>query len=109
VFADVTNDMAIAREEIFGPVLVLIGYADEDDAVRIANDSEYGLSAWVSGDPDRARALARRIRSGEVHLNGADTDFAAPYGGYRQSGNGREFGAAGFAEFLETKSILGFA
>ena len=90
-------------------MLVLIGYADEDDAVRIANDSEYGLSAWVSGDPARARALARRIRSGEVHVNGADTDFAAPYGGYRQSGNGREFGAAGFAEFLETKSILGFA
>ncbi|GAB7004957.1 aldehyde dehydrogenase family protein [Nocardioides sp. AN3] len=109
VFSHVTNDMAIAREEIFGPVLVLIGYHDEDDAVRIANDSEYGLSGWVSGDPERARRVARRIRSGEVHLNGADTDFAAPYGGYRRSGNGREFGAFGFEEFLETKSILGYA
>jgi len=109
VFADVDNSMTIAQEEIFGPVLAVIPYDSEDDAVRIANDSEYGLSAWVSGDPALARALARRIRSGEVHVNGADTDFAAPYGGYRQSGNGREFGAAGFAEFLETKSILGFA
>jgi acyl-CoA reductase-like NAD-dependent aldehyde dehydrogenase/cation diffusion facilitator CzcD-associated flavoprotein CzcO/acetyl esterase/lipase len=108
VFADVDNSMAVAREEIFGPVLVLIGYADEDEAVRIADDSDYGLSAWVSGDPERARALARRLRTGEVHVNGADTDFGAPYGGYRRSGNGREFGAAGFAEYLETKSILGF-
>ncbi|GAA2902441.1 hypothetical protein GCM10010472_70820 [Pseudonocardia halophobica] len=108
VFADVDNSMTIAREEIFGPVLVLIGYADEDEAVRIADDSDYGLSAWVSGEPDRARALARRLRTGEVHVNGADTDFGAPYGGYRRSGNGREFGAAGFAEYLETKSILGF-
>jgi aldehyde dehydrogenase (NAD+) len=109
VFSDVRNDMAIAREEIFGPVLVLIGYEDEDDAVRIANDSEYGLSGWVSGDPERARAMATRIRSGEVHVNGAGTDFAAPYGGYRKSGNGREFGAVGFEEYLETKSILGWA
>ncbi|WP_345383803.1 aldehyde dehydrogenase family protein [Pseudonocardia yuanmonensis] len=108
VFADVDNSMTIAREEIFGPVLVLIGYTDEDDAVRIADDSDYGLSAWVSGDAARARALAHRLRAGEVHLNGADTDFGAPYGGYRRSGNGREFGAAGFAEYLETKSILGF-
>jgi aldehyde dehydrogenase (NAD+) len=108
VFSHVTNDMTIARDEIFGPVLVLIGYDDEDDAVRIANDSDYGLSGWVSGDNGRALALARRIRSGEVHVNGADTDFAAPYGGYRQSGNGREFGATGFAEYLETKSILGY-
>nr|WP_240157816.1 aldehyde dehydrogenase family protein [Pseudonocardia broussonetiae] len=109
VFSHVDNAMSIAREEVFGPVLVLIGYEDEDDAVRIADDSEYGLSAWVSGEPGRARAVARRIRSGEVHVNGADTDFSAPYGGYRRSGNGREFGAAGFAEYLETKSILGFA
>jgi aldehyde dehydrogenase (NAD+) len=108
VFAHVTNDMSIAREEIFGPVLVLIGYKDEDDAVRIANDSEFGLSGWVSGEPARARALARRIRSGEVHVNGAGTDFAAPYGGYRKSGNGREFGIAGLEEYLETKSILGY-
>ncbi|MGD9961979.1 aldehyde dehydrogenase family protein [Nocardioides sp.] len=108
VFSHVTNDMRIAREEIFGPVVVLIGYEDEDDAVRIANDSVYGLSGWVSGDPERARALARRVRSGEVHVNGAGTDFTAPYGGYGQSGNGREFGVSGLEEYLETKSILGY-
>jgi aldehyde dehydrogenase (NAD+) len=108
VFADVTNDMTIAREEIFGPVMVLIGYDGEDDAVAIANDSLYGLSGWVAGSDERAKAVARRIRSGEVHVNGAGTDFSAPYGGYRQSGNGREFGEAGLEEYLETKSILGY-
>jgi aldehyde dehydrogenase (NAD+) len=107
VFADVSNDMAIAREEIFGPVLVIIPYEDEDDAVRLANDTDYGLSGYVSGDPERARRLARRLRSGMVHLNGAGLDFAAPFGGYKQSGNGREWGVEGFEEFLETKSIFG--
>ena len=107
VFADVTNDMRIAREEIFGPVLVIIGYEDDDDAVRIANDSPYGLSGYISGSHERALALAKRIRTGEIHLNGAGPDFDAPFGGYKQSGNGREWGAHGFAEFLETKSILG--
>ncbi|MEU5994627.1 aldehyde dehydrogenase family protein [Spirillospora sp. NPDC047418] len=108
VFSHVTNDMTIAREEIFGPVLVLIGYADDDDAVRIANDTPYGLSGYISGDADRARAMARRIRTGSVHLNGAGLDFNAPFGGYRQSGNGREWGEYGFEEFLETKAIMGY-
>jgi aldehyde dehydrogenase (NAD+) len=107
VFSHVTNDMTIAREEIFGPVLVLIGYEDDDDAVRIANDSVFGLSGYVSGSPERARAIARRIRTGNVHLNGAPSDLAAPFGGYKQSGNGREWGALGFEDFLETKAILG--
>jgi aldehyde dehydrogenase (NAD+) len=109
VFADVTNDMSIAREEIFGPVLVLIGYDDEDDAVRIANDSEYGLSGYVSGSPDRARILARRMRTGMVHVNGAPPDNRAPFGGYGASGNGREGGRYGLEEFLETKSIYGYS
>jgi aldehyde dehydrogenase (NAD+) len=108
VFAHVTNDMTIAREEIFGPVLVMIGYEDEDDAVRIANDTPYGLSGYISGDPDRAKRLARRIRSGNVHLNGAPGDYNAPFGGYKQSGNGREWGEYGMEEFLETKAILGY-
>jgi aldehyde dehydrogenase (NAD+) len=108
VFSHVTNDMTIAQQEIFGPVLVLIGYEDDDDAVRIANDTVYGLSGYVSGSPERAKAIARRIRSGNVHVNGAGPDFNAPFGGYRQSGNGREWGALGFEEFLETKAIMGY-
>src|SRR3984957_7194522 len=92
VFSHVSNDMTIAREEIFGPVLVMIGYEDDDDAVRIANDTLYGLSGYISGSNDRAQAMARRIRSGNVHVNGAGPDFNAPFGGYRQSGNGREWG-----------------
>jgi aldehyde dehydrogenase (NAD+) len=108
VFANVTNDMVIAREEIFGPVMTIIGYADEDDAVRIANDTPYGLAGAVSStDPDHARAVARRIRTGMVHLNGAPLDTKSPFGGYKQSGNGREFGAHGLREFLEAKSIFG--
>jgi aldehyde dehydrogenase (NAD+) len=109
VFSHVTNEMTIAREEIFGPVLVMIGYEDDDDAVRIANDTTYGLSGYVSGDGERARSMARRIRTGNVHLNGAGPDFNAPFGGYRQSGNGREWGALGFEEYLETKAIMGYA
>jgi len=108
VFSHVTNDMTIAREEIFGPVMVMIGYDDDDDAVRIANDTAYGLSGYVSGSGDRARAIARRIRSGNVHVNGAPNDLNAPFGGYKQSGNGREWGEHGIEEFLETKSILGY-
>ncbi len=108
VFSHVSNDMTIAREEIFGPVLVMIGYEDDDDAVRIANDTLYGLSGYISGDSDRARSMARRIRSGNVHLNGAGPDFNAPFGGYRRSGNGREWGALGFEEYLETKAIMGY-
>ena len=108
VFSHVTNDMTIAREEIFGPVLSLIGYEDDDDAVRIANDTSYGLSGYVSGQSERARNVARRIRTGNVHLNGAPVDNKAPFGGYKQSGNGREWGRYGFEEFLETKAIMGY-
>ncbi|HWM22932.1 MAG TPA: aldehyde dehydrogenase family protein [Ilumatobacteraceae bacterium] len=108
VFSHVSNDMTIAREEVFGPVLVMIGYEDDDDAVRIANDTSYGLSGYISGSSDRARAMARRIRSGNVHLNGAPGDLNAPFGGYKQSGNGREWGEFGIEEFLETKAILGY-
>ncbi len=110
IFADVRNDMTIAREEIFGPVLCIIPYADEDDAVRIANDSPYGLSGFVSSsDIEHARRVARRIRSGNVHINNARVDFAGCFGGYKQSGNGREWGEAGLAEFLELKAVFGYA
>ncbi len=109
VFSHVTNDMTIAREEIFGPVLSLIGYEDDDDAIRIANDTLYGLSGYVSsGDPERAKAVARKMRTGNVHLNGAPVNNEAPFGGYKQSGNGREWGAFGMEEFLEVKAILGY-
>ncbi len=109
VFAHVTNDMTIARQEIFGPVLSIIGYTDDADAVRIANDSEYGLSGYVSGEPEHAQKIARQMRTGMVHINGAEVDFRAPFGGYKKSGNGREWGVEGLEEFLETKSILGAA
>jgi acyl-CoA reductase-like NAD-dependent aldehyde dehydrogenase len=110
VFVDVRNDMTIAREEIFGPVLCIIPYENEDDALRIANDTSYGLSGFVtSSDPDRARSVAKRIRSGNVHINGARPDFAGCFGGYKQSGNGREWGEAGLEEFLELKAIFGYA
>jgi aldehyde dehydrogenase (NAD+) len=109
VFADVANDMTIAREEIFGPVLCMIAYEDEEDAVRIANDTPYGLSGFVtSGDRERAGQVAKRIRSGNVHLNGARVDFGGCFGGFKQSGNGREWGEAGLGEFLELKSIFGY-
>lgn len=109
VFADVRNDMTIAREEIFGPVLCIIPYADENDAVRIADDTPYGLSGFVtSGDIERARCVAKRIRSGNVHINGARVDFGGCFGGYKQSGNGREWGEAGLEEFLELKAIFGY-
>ena len=108
VFAGVSNDMTIAREEIFGPVLCLIGYQDEADAVRIANDTPYGLSAYVSaGSLEHAERVGRQLRAGNVHLNGAGVDPGAPFGGYKQSGNGREFSRWGIEEFLETKALLG--
>ena len=108
VFADVTNDMTIAREEIFGPVLTILGYGDLDDAVAIANDSDYGLAGYVSGaDLDTARDVAGRIRSGWVVINGG-FDFMAPFGGYKQSGNGREWGVEGFDEYVELKALLGY-
>ena len=109
VFANVTNDMTIAREEIFGPVLSILGYNDEDEAIRIANDTVYGLAGYVSSnDLERAKKVARQIKSGNVHLNGAGTDSNAIFGGYKQSGNGREFGKHGIMEFLESKALLGF-
>jgi aldehyde dehydrogenase (NAD+) len=109
IFADVRNDMTIAREEIFGPVLCIIPYEDEHDAVRIANDTPYGLSGFVtSGSVERARRVARRIRAGNVHINGARVDFGGCFGGYKQSGNGREWGEAGLEEFLELKAIFGY-
>ena len=109
IFANVSNDMTIAREEIFGPVLSIIGYQDDDDAVSIANDTDYGLSGYVSGEPEHAQAIARKLRTGNVHINGAGPDFSAPFGGYKQSGNGREWGIEGFEEFLETKAMMGAA
>jgi aldehyde dehydrogenase (NAD+) len=109
VFANVSNDMTIAREEIFGPVLSIMPYDDEDEAVEIANDSPYGLSGYVSsGSLDRARRIAARLQTGMVHINGAHLDSMAPFGGYKQSGNGREWGTRGIEEFLEVKSIYGF-
>jgi aldehyde dehydrogenase (NAD+) len=110
VFANVTNDMTIAREEIFGPVLTMLPYDTEEEAIRQANDTVYGLSGYVqSGSLDHARKVASRLRTGNVHLNGAGADFSAPFGGYKQSGNGREWGDYGFEEFLETKAVLGYA
>ena len=109
VFADVNNDMTIAREEIFGPVLSIIPYDDDEEAIRIANDTPYGLSGYVSsGDQERARRVASRMRTGMVHINGADLEALAPFGGYKQSGNGREWGAHGIDEFLEVKSVYGY-
>ncbi|MEE2891428.1 MAG: aldehyde dehydrogenase family protein [Pseudomonadota bacterium] len=109
VFSHVNNEMTIAREEIFGPVLSLIGYKDDADAVRIANDTLYGLSGYVSStDPERAANVARQIRAGNIHVNGAGVDPGAPFGGYKQSGNGREFSTWGLDEFLETKAIIGY-
>ena len=109
VFADVKNDMTIAREEIFGPVLCILGYDDLDQALEIANDTEYGLAGYVSGaDLNQARAIARRIRAGSVAINHG-FDMNAPFGGYKRSGNGREWGQFAFDEYLETKSALGYA
>ena len=109
VFANVNNDMTIAREEVFGPVLTILGYKDEDDAVRIANDTPYGLAGYVSGaSMDRVRAVARKIRAGNVNLNGVPNERTAPFGGYKQSGNGREWGKFGLEEYLEVKAIAGF-
>ena len=108
VFAHVTNDMTIAQEEIFGPVLTILSYEDLDQAIAIANDTEYGLAGFVYGaDLAQARAVAQRIRAGAVYINDG-FDFCAPFGGYRKSGNGREWGEHGFQEYLETKALLGY-
>ncbi len=110
IFANVRNHMTVGREEIFGPVLSILPYRDEEEAIALANDTVYGLSGYVqSGDLERARRVAARLRTGNVHVNGAGADFAAPFGGYKQSGNGREWGEFGFEEFLEVKAILGWS
>jgi aldehyde dehydrogenase (NAD+) len=110
VFGNVRNHMTIGREEIFGPVLSILPYRDEEEAIRLANDTVYGLSGYVqSGSLEHARRVAARLRTGNVHLNGANADFAAPFGGYKQSGNGREWGEYGLEEFLEVKAVLGWA
>jgi aldehyde dehydrogenase (NAD+) len=109
VFANVTKDMTIAREEIFGPVLSIMPYATEAQAVEMANDTEYGLAGYVqSGSIDHARRVASELRAGQIAVNGAPGDMAAPFGGYKQSGNGREWGKYGFEEFLEIKAVLGY-
>ena len=106
VFSDVTPEMTIAQEEIFGPVLSIIAYDDEDDAVRIANDTIYGLAGGVwSADEERAKRVAARIRTGQVEINGGAFNPMAPFGGYKQSGNSRELGKFGLEEFLEVKAI----
>ena len=108
VFGNVTNEMTIAQEEIFGPVLSIISYNDVDDAVAIANDTVYGLAAYVSGsDKDEMVSIARRIRAGQIHLNHGSGGADAPFGGYKQSGNGREKAEWGFEDYLEVKAILG--
>ncbi|HEY6644972.1 aldehyde dehydrogenase family protein [Povalibacter sp.] len=109
VFANVNNDMTIAREEIFGPVLCMIPYQTEEEAIRIANDTVYGLSGYVySGNIEHARRVGSKLRAGMIHLNGAPTDANAPFGGYKQSGNGREWGREGLREFLEVKAVMGY-
>jgi aldehyde dehydrogenase (NAD+) len=110
VFGDVTLDMAIAREEIFGPVICVISYDDEADAVRIGNETQYGLAAYVNGrDMNRVRRVARAMRAGMVAVNDPPLDLGAPFGGYKQSGNGREYADFGFDDFTEIKGIIGYA
>jgi len=110
VFANVTNDMTIAKEEIFGPVVAILGYDSVEQAVTIGNDTEYGLAAYVSGtDMTKVREVASKLRAGQVNLNGAAPDMMAPFGGFKMSGNGREWGDHAFGEFLEVKAVLGYA
>ncbi|MEZ5697459.1 MAG: aldehyde dehydrogenase family protein [Sphingomonadaceae bacterium] len=108
IFADVSNDMRIAQEEIFGPVLVVIPFEDEAEAIEIANDTPYGLAAYVqTGDPERALRVATRLRAGAIHINGGGFNYGSPFGGYKQSGNGREGGLMGLEDYLETKTLHG--
>ena len=108
IFADVTNDMKIAREEIFGPVLVMIPFKDEADALAIANDTPYGLTNYVqTQDAEKAKRMARGLRSGMVEVNGTFLGMQTPFGGYKQSGNGREGSTWGLEEYLEVKAIAG--
>ena len=108
IFSDVSNDMRIAQEEIFGPVLVIIPFEDEDEAISIANDTPYGLAAYLqTGDPIRARRVATQLRAGAIHINGGGFNYGSPFGGYKQSGNGREGGIMGIEDFLERKTLHG--
>jgi len=108
VFSNVRNDMTIAREEIFGPVLCILPYENEEQAIAIANDTPYGLAAYVwSKDPKRAGRVGARIRAGQVALNGASGDMQTPFGGFKMSGNGREYGEFGLRDFLEVKAVIG--
>ena len=110
VLGQVNNQMTVAREEIFGPVLSVLGYDTVDEAVAIANDTPYGLAAYVSGsDLEQVRKVASQLRAGQVNINSAAPDLMAPFGGFKQSGNGREWGDHAFAEFLEVKAVLGYA
>ncbi|MFK7828364.1 MAG: aldehyde dehydrogenase family protein [Congregibacter sp.] len=110
VFSGVNNQMTIAREEIFGPVLAILPYDTEEDAIAMANDTPYGLAGYVqSGDIDHARLVGRRIRAGNIHINGASGGYEVPFGGFKQSGNGREWGEHGFTDYLEIKALEGFA
>ncbi len=109
VFSEVNNDMTVAREEIFGPVLVMIPYESEEEAIRVANDTPYGLAGYVQGNNlEKAREVASRIRAGNIHINGNDAGFNVPFGGFKQSGNGREWGHHGFTDFLEIKAVEGY-
>jgi aldehyde dehydrogenase (NAD+) len=109
VFADVTPAMTIAKEEIFGPVLSMMSYDSEEQAIEIANDTTYGLAAYVqAGSVEDARRVAEHLRAGRVYLNGARADRSVPFGGYKRSGNGREHGVFGFEEYLEVKAVLGY-
>ena len=109
VFANVTNDMTIAKEEIFGPVVSILGYDTVDQAIKVGNDTEYGLAAYISGtDMAKVREVASQLRAGQVSLNGGGGDMTAPFGGYKMSGNGREWGDHGFTEYLEIKAVLGY-
>jgi aldehyde dehydrogenase (NAD+) len=109
VFANVTNDMTIAKEEIFGPVVSIMGYNSVDEAVKVGNDTEYGLAAYISGtDMTKIRDVASKLRAGQVSINGGGGDMTAPFGGYKMSGNGREWGDHGFTEYLEVKAVLGY-
>ena len=102
--------MTIAREDLFGPVVSILPYEDEEQAISIANDTDYGLYGYVSsGDVEHAKKVANRIRAGSVAINNASADFTAPFGGYKQSGNGREWGPFGFDEFLEIKAVVGYS
>ena len=110
IFANVNNQMTIAREEIFGPVLAIIPYQNEDEAVAIANDTPYGLAGYVQGsDPQKISEIASKIRAGNISINGKSGDLNTPFGGYKQSGNGREWGIHGFADYLEVKAVSGIS